>query len=101
LFVVDSKLQGMNLTIEQRDKLRAILPQYEQKGTGRKRADTVQVLEGICGCFNVVASMWLLQCGCFPHERVGRTLTSKSMLRTKRVIVVFKNGHNRACLSGR
>ena len=41
----------MNLTIEQRDRLRAILPQYEQKSTGRKRADTVQVFEGI---------LWLL-----------------------------------------
>ena len=44
----------MNLTIEQRDRLRAILPQYEQKSTGRKRADTVQVFEGI---------LWLLTCG--------------------------------------
>ena len=44
----------MNLTIEQRDRLRAILPQYEQKSTGRKRADTVQVLEGI---------LWLLTSG--------------------------------------
>ncbi len=44
----------MNLTIEQRDSLRDILPQYEQKSTGRKRADTVQVFEGI---------LWLLTCG--------------------------------------
>ena len=44
----------MNLTLEQRDRLRAILPQYEQKATGRKRADTVQVFEGI---------LWLLTSG--------------------------------------
>jgi transposase len=44
----------MNLTIEQRDRLRAILPQYEAKATGRKRADTVQVFEGI---------LWLLTSG--------------------------------------
>lgn len=44
----------MNLTIEQRDKLRAILPQYETKTMGRKRADTVQVFEGI---------LWLLCSG--------------------------------------
>jgi transposase len=44
----------MNLTLEQRDRLRAILPQYEQKPTGRKRADTIQVFEG---------SPWLLTSG--------------------------------------
>ena len=44
----------MNLTIEQRDKLRAILPQYEPKSTGRKRADTIHVFEGI---------LWLLTSG--------------------------------------
>jgi transposase len=44
----------MNLTIEQRDRLRAILPQYESKSVGRKRADPVQVLEGI---------LWLLTSG--------------------------------------
>jgi transposase len=44
----------MNLTIEQRDRLRAILPHDEQKSTGRKRADTVQVFEGI---------LWLLTSG--------------------------------------
>ena len=44
----------MNLTIEQRDRLRAILPIYEQKATGRKRADTLQVFEGI---------LWLLTSG--------------------------------------
>ena len=44
----------MNLTIEQRDRLRTLLPQYEQKSTGRKRADTVQVFEGI---------LWLLTSG--------------------------------------
>ena len=45
---------GMNLTLEQRDRIRAILPQYPQKPTGRKRADTVNVLEGI---------LWLLCSG--------------------------------------
>ena len=44
----------MNLTIEQRDRLRAILPEYPRKATGRPRADTVQVLEGI---------LWLLTSG--------------------------------------
>ncbi len=44
----------MNLTLEQRDRLRAILPQYEQKPTGRKRADTLRVFEGI---------VWLLTSG--------------------------------------
>jgi transposase len=44
----------MNLTIEQRDRLRAILPRYEQKATGRRRADAVQVFEGI---------LWLLTSG--------------------------------------
>jgi transposase len=37
----------MNLTIEQRDRLRDILPQYEQKPTGRKRADLLKVFEAI------------------------------------------------------
>lgn len=54
MFVVGSKLQSVNLTLEQRDRLRAILPQYEAKTTGRKRADTVQVFEGI---------LWLLISG--------------------------------------
>lgn len=44
----------MNLTIEQRDRLRAVLPVYEQKATGRKRADLVKVFEGI---------LWLMQSG--------------------------------------
>ncbi len=44
----------MNLTLEQRDRLRDILPQYEQKPTGRKRADTLRVFEGI---------VWLLTSG--------------------------------------
>lgn len=44
----------MNLTLEQRERLRAILPQYEEKLTGRKRADTVKVFEGI---------LWLLTSG--------------------------------------
>ena len=37
----------MNLTIEQRDRLRAVLPHYEQKPTGRKRADILKVFEAI------------------------------------------------------
>jgi transposase len=37
----------MNLTVEQRHWLVSILPQYEQKATGRKRADVVRVFEGI------------------------------------------------------
>jgi len=44
----------MNLTLEQRDRLRDILPQYEQKPTGRKRADILRVFEGI---------VWLLTSG--------------------------------------
>jgi len=44
----------MNLTLQQRDRLRAILPQYEQNPIGRKRADTIQVFEGI---------LWLLTSG--------------------------------------
>ena len=44
----------MNLTIEQRDRLRAVLPAYEQKATGRKRADVVKVFEAI---------LWVLQSG--------------------------------------
>jgi transposase len=38
---------SMTLTIEQRDRLRDILPRYEPKPTGRKRADLIQVLEAI------------------------------------------------------
>ena len=45
---------NLNLTMEQRDRIRAVLPQYPQKPTGRKRADTVRVLEGI---------LWLLLSG--------------------------------------
>ena len=44
----------MTLTIEQRDRLRALLPRYEQKPTGRKRADLVQVMEAI---------LWVLESG--------------------------------------
>ena len=44
----------MNLTIEQRDRLRAILPAYQLKATGRKRADVVKVFEGI---------LWLMTSG--------------------------------------
>src|SRR5918997_2349484 len=44
----------MNLTIEQRDRLRAILPQYPQKPVGRKRADILKVFEGI---------LWVLESG--------------------------------------
>ena len=54
MFFVGSKLQSVNLTIEQRNRIRAILPKYEAKTTGRKRADTVQVFEGI---------LWLLISG--------------------------------------
>lgn len=45
---------ALNLTIEQRDRLRAVLPTYPQKATGRRRADTVAVFEGI---------LWLLTSG--------------------------------------
>jgi transposase len=50
---------SLTLTIEQRDRLRAILPQYEQKTTGRGYprvggADVVKVFEGI---------LWLLVSG--------------------------------------
>ena len=45
---------NLTLTLEQRDHIRAILPTYPQKPIGRKRADTVRVLEGI---------LWLLLSG--------------------------------------
>jgi transposase len=45
---------SLTLTIEQRDRLRAILPKYEKKTTGRPRADVVKVFEGI---------LWLLVSG--------------------------------------
>ncbi len=44
----------MNLTIEQRDRLRAILPDYPEKPVGRKRADILKVFEGI---------LWVLESG--------------------------------------
>lgn len=44
----------MNLTIEQRDRLLAILPTYPENATGRKRADLVQVFLGI---------LWMLESG--------------------------------------
>jgi len=44
----------MNLTIEQRDRLRAVLPHYPQKPVGRKRADILKVFEGI---------LWVLESG--------------------------------------
>ena len=44
----------MNLTIEQRDRLRAILPSYPQKPVGRKRADILKVFQGI---------LWVLESG--------------------------------------
>jgi len=44
----------MNLTIEQRDRLRAILPQYPEQPVGRKRADILKVFEGI---------LWVLESG--------------------------------------
>jgi len=44
----------MNLTLEQRDRLRAVLPQYEHKPTGRRRADLIRVFEGI---------LWVLETG--------------------------------------
>lgn len=44
----------LTLTMEQRDRLRAILPKYKTKPTGRPRADVVKVFEGI---------LWLLVSG--------------------------------------
>ena len=44
----------MKLTIEQRDRVRAILPQYPEKPVGRKRADILKVFEGI---------LWVLESG--------------------------------------
>ena len=44
----------MNLTIEQRDRLRAILPQYPEKPVGRKRADLIKVIKAI---------VWVLESG--------------------------------------
>jgi transposase len=44
----------MNLTIEQRDRVRAILPHYPEKPVGRKRADILKVFEGI---------LWVLESG--------------------------------------
>ncbi len=77
----------MNLTIEQRDRLRAILPQYEQKSTGRKRADTVQVFEGI---------LWLLTCGA-RWEDIDKKLIRKSTPRSRPVTATFSNGSPLAC----
>ena len=37
----------LNLTLEQKARLLAILPVYEQKAVGHKRCDTVQVFLGI------------------------------------------------------
>lgn len=37
----------MNLTVVQRNRLLALLPNYQQKATGRKRADPIKVFEGI------------------------------------------------------
>jgi transposase len=37
----------VELTLEQKQKLIKVLPQYPQKQRGRKRKDTVKVLEGI------------------------------------------------------
>ena|SRR4028118_96574 len=44
----------MTLTIEQHDRLVAVLPRYEQKPTGRPRADIVRVFLGI---------LWVLESG--------------------------------------
>lgn len=44
----------MTLTIEQRDRLLAVLPQYPKKTTGRPRADLVKVFLGI---------LWVLESG--------------------------------------
>lgn len=44
----------MNLTLQQRERLLGILPHYEQKPVGRKRADIVKVFEGI---------LWVLESG--------------------------------------
>jgi transposase len=44
----------MRLTIEQRDRLRAALPSYEQKPTGRRRSDLLKVFEAI---------LWVLESG--------------------------------------
>lgn len=45
----------MHLTVTQRDRLLAILPKYEQKTTGRRRADPVKAFEGI---------LYVLSTGC-------------------------------------
>jgi transposase len=44
----------MTLTIEQRDQLLEILPRYEEKATGRKRANIEQVFYAI---------LWVLESG--------------------------------------
>jgi transposase len=44
----------VTLTIEQRNRLLAVLPAYPKKPTGRKRADLVQVFLGI---------LWVLESG--------------------------------------
>ena len=44
----------MTLTIEQRNRLLSVLPDYPKKPTGRKRADLVQVFLGI---------LWVLESG--------------------------------------
>ena len=44
----------LDLTLEQKNRLLAILPQYAQKATGRKWVDVVQVFLGI---------LWILKTG--------------------------------------
>ena len=77
----------MNLNLEQRDRLRAILPHYEQKSTGRKRADTVPVFEGI---------LWLLTSGARWED-----IDKKSTPRSRPVTATFRNGLLMACSNRR
>ena len=75
----------MNLTVTQRDRLLAILPKYEQKATGRRRADPVKVFEGI---------LFVLETGCprVTQLREGRILTNINTLRSRPATATFKNG---------
>jgi transposase len=58
----------LNLTLEQKARLLAILPVYEQKPVGRKRCDTVQVFLGI---------LWVLVTGARWEDIDKRTYASR------------------------
>ena len=82
----------MNLTIEQRDRLPAILPRYEQKRRGRKRADLGRVFEGI---------VWLLTSGARWEDIDKKKYASYQTCHPRPVIATFRNGHAGACSNRR